>query len=116
MGAVDFPHFHLYDDVLSDFLHIQTEVLIQAKYCKAFLKQIGLKVMQKYHICNINITFIGIARYLLKGLCQEMNIFSGSQYKIGTFCTWAGSFCKFCFIVDEIIKLKVLAFSFEIIY
>jgi hypothetical protein len=42
MGAVDFPHFNLYDDVLSDFVYIQTEVLIQAEYCEAFLKQIGL--------------------------------------------------------------------------
>jgi hypothetical protein len=42
MGAVDFPHFHLYDDVLSDFLCIQTEVLIQAENCQAFLNHIGL--------------------------------------------------------------------------
>jgi hypothetical protein len=43
MGAVDFTHFNLYDDVLSDFVYIQTEVLIQAEHCKVFLKQIGLK-------------------------------------------------------------------------
>jgi hypothetical protein len=43
MSAVDFAHFHLYDDVLSDFLYIQTEVLIQAEHCQTFLMQIGLK-------------------------------------------------------------------------
>jgi hypothetical protein len=42
MGTVDFAHFHLYDDVLSDFVYIQTAVLIQAENCKALLKQIGL--------------------------------------------------------------------------
>jgi hypothetical protein len=35
---------------------------------------------------------------------------------MGTFCIYANGFTFFCFLGDEKTKLKVLAFSFEIIY
>jgi hypothetical protein len=56
---------------------------------------------------------------LLKGLCHEMNIFlkpNKNTLVLSVQCICADSFYNFLFLVDEKIKLEVLACSFEITY
>jgi hypothetical protein len=71
---------------------------------------------RRIEVKKVNSIIRNIASGPLKGLCHKMNVFLKvyNNKEVLSVHPLIGSFIIFCCLVDEKIKLKVLACSFEI--